>query len=47
MYEPAINGVYPEFVLTGYELISTNPSPIFKSQFSGSRADQYQIEKPE
>ena len=47
VYEPASNGVYPEFVLTGYELISTNPSPIFKSQFSGSRADQYQIEKPE
>ena len=47
VYEPASNGVYPEFILTGYELISTNPVPIFKSQFSGSRADQYQIEKPE
>ena len=47
VYEPASNGVYPEFVLTGYELMSTNPVPIFKSQFRGLRADQYEIEKPE
>ena len=47
VYEPASNSVYPEFVLTGYELISTNPAPIFKSQFGGSRANPYQIEKPE
>jgi len=47
VYEPASNSVYPEFVLTGYELISINPAPIFKSQFGGSRANQYQIEKPE
>jgi hypothetical protein len=47
VYEPASNGVYPEFVLTGYELISTNPPPIFKSQVSGTGANQYQIEKPE
>src|SRR5262249_28868458 len=31
-YEPASNGIYPEFVLKGYELISTNPPPIFRSQ---------------
>lgn len=29
VYEPASNGFYPEFVLTGYELISTNPPDIF------------------
>ena len=50
VYEPASNGVYPEFVLKGYEEISTNPPPIFKSQLSG-RADaaqtRYVIEKPE
>jgi hypothetical protein len=28
VYEPASNAFYPEFVLTGYELISTNPPPI-------------------
>jgi hypothetical protein len=28
VYEPASNAFYPEFVLTGYELISTNPAPI-------------------
>src|SRR4029453_6059738 len=32
VYEPASNGIYPEFVLKGYELISVNPPPIFKSQ---------------
>lgn len=47
VYEPASNGVYPEFVLTGYELLSTNPPPIFKSQFSGSGDNRYQIEKPQ
>src|SRR5712691_11704487 len=36
VYEPASNTIYPEFVLKGYELISTNPPPIFKSQFRGS-----------
>jgi len=28
VYEPASNSFYPEFVLTGYELISTDPAPI-------------------
>jgi hypothetical protein len=28
VYEPASNSFYPEFVLTGYELISTSPAPI-------------------
>jgi hypothetical protein len=47
VYEPASNGVYPEFVLRGYELISTNPVPIFKSQYSREGNNRYQIEKPE
>ena len=50
VYEPASNRMYPEFVLKSYEVISTNPPPIFKSQFSG-RAEaaqtRYVIEKPE
>jgi hypothetical protein len=49
-YEPASNDIYPEFVLKNYELISTNPPPIFKSQYD-SRAKaantRYSIEKPE
>ena len=32
IYEPASNGFYPEFVLTGYELRNTNPAPIFNPQ---------------
>ncbi len=50
VYEPASNTIYPEFVLKGYELISMNPPPIFKSQFRGSAtAEQlrYVVEKPE
>jgi hypothetical protein len=47
VYEPASNGLYPEFVLTGYELISTSPAPIFKSQFTGQGDNRYQIEKPQ
>jgi hypothetical protein len=50
VYEPASNRMYPEFVLKDYEVISTNPPPIFKSQLSG-RAEaantRYVIEKPE
>ena len=29
VYEPASNHVYPEFLLTGYELINKNPPSIF------------------
>lgn len=50
VYEPASNGFYPEFILKGYELISTNPPPIFKSQYSErARAalGRMTIEKPE
>ncbi|HEY4284651.1 MAG TPA: hypothetical protein VGM62_16435 [Chthoniobacterales bacterium] len=50
VYEPPSNGFYPEFVLKNYELISTNPEPIFKSQMN-SRAQaattRYTIEKPQ
>ena len=47
VYEPASNGVYPEFVLKGCELRSTNPPAIFKSQYTGAGDNRYQIEKPE
>jgi hypothetical protein len=50
VYEPASNGIYPEFVLKGYELISTNPPPIFRSQFRGNARPsdlRYVVEKPE
>jgi hypothetical protein len=50
VYEPASNTIYPEFVLKSYEVISTNPPPIFKSQKSGqaqAATTRYQIEKPE
>src|SRR5436309_14715106 len=50
VYEPASNGFYPEFVLKNYQLMSTNPPPIFKSQMSGSAqaaTPRLMIEKPE
>lgn len=50
VYEPASNGFYPEFILKKYELISTNPAPIFKSQYNDrARAalKRMQIERPE
>jgi hypothetical protein len=50
VYEPASNTIYPEFVLKSYELISTTPPPIFKSQVSGSgqaAITRFTIEKPE
>lgn len=47
VYELVSNRVYPEFVLTDYELRSTHPPPIFPSQITGRRAGPYVIEKPE
>jgi hypothetical protein len=50
VYEPASDTIYPEFVLKGYQLISTNPVPIFKSQVSDrarAATTRYTIEKPE
>ncbi len=46
VYELVSDKLYPEFVLTGYELLSTHPAPIFPSQISGRPATAYQIEKP-
>src|SRR3989442_12916302 len=49
VYEPASNGIYPEFVLTGYQLISTNPPPIFKRQYDSpaqAASTHFLIEKP-
>lgn len=50
VYEPASNGIYPEFILRNYELISTNPPPIFKSQLGGraqAAVGRLQIERPQ
>ena len=50
VYEPASNGFYQEFVLKRYELISTNPPPIFKSQYNDrarAAVKRMQIERPE
>jgi len=50
VYEPASNTVYPEFILKSYEVISTNPPPIFKSQMSGgeqAKTTMATIERPE
>jgi hypothetical protein len=30
VYEPASNGMYPEFILKGYELRSSTPAPIYR-----------------
>jgi len=30
IYEPASNAFYPEFMLTGYELLTETPGPIFR-----------------
>lgn len=50
VYEPASNRMYPEFVVKSFEVISTNPPPIFRSQLSG-KADaaqtRYVIEVPD
>jgi hypothetical protein len=32
VYEPASNGFYPEFVLTGYEVRSTTPPLIYRDR---------------
>jgi hypothetical protein len=50
VYEPASNTVYPEFVLKSYEVISTNPPPIFKSQMDSrlqTKITRFTVEKPE
>ena len=50
VYEPASNGFYPEFVLERYEVLSTNPPPIFASQVDPriqAQTTRYTIEKPQ
>ncbi len=50
VYEPASNGEYPEFVLKNYEVLSTAPAPIFRSQLNGrssAAVSRLTIEKPE
>ena len=37
VYEPASNGIYPEFVLKGYQLISMNPPANFQKSTPWSR----------
>ena len=46
VYELVSNRFLPEFVLQDYELISTNPPPIFRSQFEGRPDNRLQIEQP-
>lgn len=46
VYEPASNGMYPEFVLKDYELISKTPPPIFPSQLTGRVSNPLAIERP-
>ena len=45
-YELVSNRFLPEFILQGYELTSTNPGPIFPSQFRGGNGNRLQIEQP-
>lgn len=44
VYEPASNRVYPEFLLTGYELINRTPPSIFKP---GDRLPPTVINEPD
>jgi hypothetical protein len=46
VYEPASNAFYPEFVLTGYKVISTNPPRIFRDP-KASDPNRLVIDKPE
>ena len=46
VYELVSNRFLPEFVLLNYELVSTNPPPIFKSQLEGRRHNRRGIEQP-
>lgn len=46
VYELVSNRFLLEFVLQDYELISTNPPPIFSSQFQGESRNRLTIERP-
>jgi hypothetical protein len=47
IYELVSNRFLAEFVLQNYELISTNPPPIFRSQFRGRQDNRLEVEQPE
>jgi len=50
VYDAGSDGIYPEFVLKKYDLISDHPAPIFRSQYDGrmpSGTGRFHIEKPE
>jgi hypothetical protein len=46
VYELVSNRFLAEFVLQNYELISTNPLPIFRSQFRGRQDNRLEVEQP-
>lgn len=46
VYEPASNAFYPEFVLTGYKVISANPQRIFRDP-KATDPNRLVIDKPE
>jgi hypothetical protein len=46
VYEPASNSFYPEFVLTGYKLLSNQPSQIFRDP-KAMDPDRLYIDKPQ
>ena|ERR1700730_237393 len=46
VYEPASNGFYPEFVLTGYKIISNHPAQIFRDP-KAMDPDRLYIDKPQ
>lgn len=45
VYEPASNGLYPEFVLKGYELKSSTPAPIYR-ETGATNPDRAVIARP-
>jgi hypothetical protein len=47
VYELVSNRFLPEFVLQGYELISSHPAPIFPSQIKGHSPENLVIEQPQ
>ena len=47
IYELVSDRVYPEFVLTGYELRSASPPASFKSPLTHQPPGRFQLEKPE
>jgi hypothetical protein len=46
VYEPASNSFYPEFVLTGYKLVSDHPPKIFRDP-KALDPDRLSIDKPQ